>query len=109
MPSVLAHAEQLIAVRADLAEMQADLNRGIRSPLGGLAEAKGLEASLGELLAWFPAQGIEVKGFAPLLLDFPAMLGGQPVLLCWLEGDSALGWYHRPECGFAGRRRIPEG
>lgn len=107
MPAVLAHAEQLIAVRADLAEMQADMSSGVRSPLGGLPEAKGLEASLGELLAWFPARGIEVKGFAPLLLDFPAVLGGRPVLLCWLEGDAELGWYHRLECGFAGRRRIP--
>jgi hypothetical protein len=109
LPAVLAHAEQLIAARADLAELQADLRRGIRSPLGGLPEAKGLEAGLSELLAWFPSQGIDVKGFAPLLLDFPSMLDGEPVLLCWLEGDPQLRWYHRLDCGFPGRRPIPSG
>jgi hypothetical protein len=108
LPGVVAHAEQLIAVRADLAELQADLRRGLPSPLGGLPEAKGLEASFSELLAWFTERGIEVKNFAPLLLDFPATLDGQPVLLCWLEGESALNWYHRLDCGFAGRRVIPQ-
>lgn len=108
LPAVKARAEQVIAARADLAELQADMRRGIRSPHGGLPEAKGLEARLSELLTWFPEQGIDVKGFAPLLLDFPAMLGGVPVLLCWLEGEPQLAWYHRLECGFAGRRIIPE-
>jgi hypothetical protein len=109
MPAVLARASQLVAVRADLAELQADLRRGLPSPLGGLPEAKGLEASLGELVAWFPDQGIQIKSFAPLLLDFPAVFGTEPVLLCWLEGETELGWYHRLDCGFPGRRLIPAG
>ncbi|MBQ1015990.1 DUF2203 family protein, partial [Micromonospora sp. M51] len=25
---------------------------------------------------------------------------------CWLEGDSDVRWYHRAECGFAGRRPL---
>jgi len=107
MPAVLDRAARLVAARADLAELQADLRRGVPSPLGGLPEAKGLEATLSELLGWFPGQGIEVKGLAPLLLDFPSVLDGEPVLLCWLEGDTELAWYHRLDCGFAGRRRIP--
>jgi hypothetical protein len=50
--------------------------------------------------------GVEVKGFAPLLVDFPSELDGSPVLLCWLEGEAELGWYHRPEYGFVGRRPL---
>jgi hypothetical protein len=42
-----------------------------------------------------------------LLLDFPSTLDGVPVLLCWLEGDQALEWYHRTDLGFLGRRRLP--
>ncbi|HEX8346789.1 MAG TPA: DUF2203 family protein [Actinoplanes sp.] len=42
-----------------------------------------------------------------MLVDFPADLGGVPVLLCWLEGEAELGWYHRLDLGFAGRRRLP--
>ncbi len=108
MPAVLARASQLVAARADLAELQADLRRGRTSELGGLPEAKALEARLGELVAWFPEQAIEIKSFAPLLLDFPAVFGDEPVLLCWLEGETGLGWYHRLDCGFPGRRPIPE-
>jgi hypothetical protein len=107
MPAVLARASELVTARADLAELQADLRRGQPSPLGGLPEAKGLEARLGELVAWFPEQGLDVKSYAPLLLDFPARFGDEPVLLCWLEGETELGWYHRLDCGFAGRRPIP--
>ena len=107
MPAVLARASELVTARADLAELQADLRRQRPSPLGGLPEAKGLEARLGELVAWFPEQGLEIKSYAPLLLDFPAVFGDEPVLLCWLEGETELGWYHRLDCGFAGRRPIP--
>jgi hypothetical protein len=40
-------------------------------------------------------------------VDFPADRDGVPVLLCWLEGEAELGWYHRADLGFAGRRRLP--
>src|SRR5579875_3778937 len=108
MPDVLARASEVITVRADLIELQAALAAGKPSRLGGLPEAKGLQARFSELLAWCPRQGLEVKGLGPLLLDFPGRLAGEPVLLCWVEGEPELGWYHKPELGFAGRRRIPE-
>jgi hypothetical protein len=107
LPEVRARAEDLVTVRADLVEIRQALSDGSPSPLGGLAEAKALEARLSELLGWFPASGIELKGLAPLLIDFPAVLDGEPVLLCWLEGEPQLGWYHKASHGFAGRRRIP--
>jgi hypothetical protein len=107
LPEVLSRAGELATVRADLVEIRQALADGSRSPLGGLAEAKALEAQMSELLGWFPDNGIDLKGLAPLLIDFPAVLDGEPVLLCWLEGESALGWYHKAAHGFAGRRRIP--
>lgn len=107
VPEVLSRAAELVAVRADLVDLQTALDRGVPSRLGALPEAKGLEARLSELLSWFPEQGLDVKGVAPLLVDFPATLNGEAVLLCWLEGEHELGWYHKPEHGFAGRRVIP--
>jgi hypothetical protein len=35
-------------------------------------------------------------------------MDGVPVLLCWLEGDEELAWYHRADLGFLGRRRLPD-
>jgi hypothetical protein len=96
----------VFAVRADLAELEADIRCGTHSPYGGLPELKGLHARLYSALEWFGANGIQVKGWAPLLLDFPGERDGTPVLWCWLEGEPGVDWYHRADCGFAGRRRV---
>lgn len=107
MPEVLDKAAEIVQLRADLAELTLDLRTAGASAIGGLPEGKALEARLGELMEWFGDQGIEVKGWAPLLIDFPAELDGRSVRLCWLEGDPELAWYHLSELGFAGRRQLP--
>lgn len=103
MPEVLARAERIIGLRADLTEA-----RGHRRPDGpGLPEVKAMEAHLQEAIDWFGSEGIHLKGVAPLLVDFPADLEGEPVLLCWLENEPALAWYHPLMLGFMARRRLP--
>lgn len=108
LPEVRRRVDALIEARADLTELSVDLRRSGASRLGGLAEMKALQARLDDMLEWFPGQGIEVKGFAPVLLDFPAELDRVSVRLCWLEGEPALAWYHRSDLGIAGRRRLPD-
>lgn len=107
MATLRPRIDELMTLRADLAELRADLANATTSPFGGRAEGKGLEARLHAILEEFSGQGIQVKGFAPVLLDFPGEHDGRPVFWCWLEGDDDIRWYHRMECGFAGRRRIP--
>ena len=92
-----AHVVALAAARGD---------GGTPTPLGGLPEWKAAEARLNELMTEVQQTGVELKGIAPVLLDYPADLDGVPVLLCWLEGEAELGWYHRLNLGFAGRRRL---
>jgi arsenite methyltransferase len=100
--------DELVSLRADAAELTAATAPGGRpSELGGLPELKAAKARLDELLSTVQETGAELKGFAPLLVDFPGELDGEPVLLCWLEGDEELSWYHRLDLGFPGRRRIP--
>jgi hypothetical protein len=99
--------DELIVVRADMVELSAALAiGGAPTPLGGLPEQKAAEARLNELMTEVQETGAELKGIAPLLVDFPADLDGVPVLLCWLEGETSLDWYHRADLGFAGRRRL---
>ena len=100
--------DDLVAVRADAAELAVSLTAGgVPTALGGLPEFKAAQARLDELMTEVQQTGADLKGFAPLLVDFPAELDGVPVLLCWLEGDPELAWYHRLDLGFAGRRRLP--
>ncbi|MEU7866955.1 DUF2203 domain-containing protein [Dactylosporangium sp. NPDC049140] len=101
--------DQLVAVRADATELAAAFAPGgSPTPLGGMAELKAAEALLDELIAAVQETGAHLKGLAPLLLDFPAQLDGADVLLCWLEGDPGLTWYHRVDLGFAGRRPLSD-
>ncbi|MQA15925.1 MAG: DUF2203 family protein [Pseudonocardiaceae bacterium] len=108
MPEVRRVADQLVTARADLAEISRELRDEGGSAAGGVPEVKALEAQVSELVGWYSEQGIEVKGVAPLLVDFPAELDGVSVRLCWLEGEDRLDWYHRSDLGIVGRRRIPE-
>ncbi|MPZ86582.1 MAG: DUF2203 family protein [Nitriliruptorales bacterium] len=107
MPELRQRAERIVRLRADLADAQAALSRG-SEPTGGIPEAKSLEAHLQETIDWFGDRGIHLKGIAPLIADLPSELAGERVLLCWLEGETSLDWYHRPEVGFIGRRRLPD-
>jgi hypothetical protein len=42
------------------------------------------------------------------LVDFPAVIDGQEVLLCWRSDEPGLLFYHDADAGFAGRRPIPK-
>lgn len=106
LASLRPRIDAVIARRADLAELRADLDAGRPSPHGRMAEAKAWEAELFAELERFAEAGAVVRGFAPLLLDWPAELDGVRVHWCWVEGEADIDWYHRDDCGFAGRRPI---
>lgn len=57
-------------------------------------------------LAGLQQLGVQVKSLEPMLLDFPAILAGQPVLLCWREGEPAIQHIHPVVGGFNARRPI---
>ncbi len=52
--------------------------------------------------------GIELKDPEIGLIDFPGMLHGRRVYLCWKHGEPKVEWWHDIEAGFRGRTRIPE-
>ena len=50
--------------------------------------------------------GVQVKDLEKGLLDFPCVVDGQTVLLCWKLGEKEIGFWHTTEDGFAGRRPL---
>jgi hypothetical protein len=41
------------------------------------------------------------------LVDFPALIDGEEVYLCWLvDEEDEIGFWHAPHAGFAGRRPL---
>lgn len=41
------------------------------------------------------------------LVDFPAIMDGETVFLCWRSDESKIAFYHGVEAGYAGRRPLP--
>lgn len=107
LAALLPRLDEFVALRADTAELAAAVTTGAPTTLGGTPEFKAAQARLDEQITALQLEDVQLKGLAPVLLDFPAELDGVPVLLCWLEGDRELQWYHRLDLGFAGRRPLP--
>jgi hypothetical protein len=64
-----------------------------------------LQAALKEL----DDLGIIVRDPTRGLIDFPAQTSdGRTYLLCWLDGEDRIDWWHWPEDGFAGRTPITQ-
>ncbi len=51
-------------------------------------------------------RGVVIKDVSVGLLDFPSERDGRPVFLCWKPGESAVGYWHDVEGGYAGRQPL---
>jgi hypothetical protein len=51
---------------------------------------------------------IQVKDLDRGLLDFPTLLSGREVFLCWEQDEDDIEFWHELETGYAGRERLPE-
>ena len=73
-------------------------------------EAQGLLSELRENLAELENIGCSYKdfNFSVGLVDFPAVIDNDEVLLCWRSDESEIRYYHSVTAGYAGRLPIPE-
>ncbi len=83
---------------------------GIVPPYAYLAELKaerdgGLNA-IRQALAEIEQTGCVVKDLDQGLVDFPAMVNDEQVYLCWKLGEKCIGFWHRMDEGFAGRKPL---
>jgi hypothetical protein len=42
------------------------------------------------------------------LVDFPAIIDGQEVFLCWRSDEDEIRYYHGVDAGYSGRKLIPK-
>jgi hypothetical protein len=85
----------------------------LRELLRGRPTANGqgtrLDREIATLVEELNADGIIVRDAERGLIDFPALApSGATYLLCWLDGEDAIEWWHWPEAGFAGRTPLSE-
>jgi hypothetical protein len=65
-----------------------------------------MEADL--LIENFSRKGVQLKMITPGLIDFPAVLGNEDILICWKEGEDQVSHYHGLHDGFMGRKPFPQ-
>jgi hypothetical protein len=63
-------------------------------------------ADMQEVLAEFQRRRILIKDLERGLLDFPAIIGGREVFLCWEQDEADIEFWHDLDTGFTGRERL---
>jgi hypothetical protein len=74
------------------ARRRAELDKSVQETKDTLAEIESI--------------GVQIKELDKGLLDFPSVIDGKAVLLCWKLGEKEIGFWHSPEDGFAGRKPL---
>jgi hypothetical protein len=54
----------------------------------------------------FDRREIQIKDLDRGLIDFPAMIGGREVFLCWEQDEEDIEYWHDLDTGYAGRERL---
>jgi hypothetical protein len=70
------------------------------------AERDKAAKEMSDSMAEMDEIGVVVKDVEQGLLDFPAVLEGRSVLLCWKLGEKEIGFWHSAEEGYAGRKPL---
>ena len=50
--------------------------------------------------------GVTLRDIESGLVDFPALVSGRQVCLCWRLGEDDVEWWHEMTTGFGGRRPL---
>jgi hypothetical protein len=60
------------------------------------------------LLAELQALGLVIRDLDRGLVDFPAIIDGREVYLCWEVGEDTIEFWHDLEAGYGGRRPLSD-
>jgi len=104
-------AETLRDQRAEVARLTerlraAEIDEGTDPAVGAVLRARirahvdQMEAAVGRLDEW----GVVLRDIRTGLLDFPALVEGRHVWLCWRLGEDEVAWWHEATSGFEGRQ-----
>lgn len=66
------------------------------------AEVTGFLEELEEIGCYYKDTNFQIG-----LVDFPAMINGEEVFLCWRSDENDIIYYHEADAGYAGRKLIP--
>jgi hypothetical protein len=63
-------------------------------------------AEFQKLIREFGKREIQIKDIDRGLIDFPAIIAGREVFLCWEQDEEDIEFWHDLDTGYAGRERL---
>jgi hypothetical protein len=63
-------------------------------------------AAMQEVLVEFQRRQIFIKDLDRGLVDFPAIIGGREVFLCWEQDEDDIEFWHELDAGYGGREHL---
>src|SRR5437762_3007932 len=110
LPLVRLWLKRMVQLRAELQKSEDGLGK-LMEPgrdLGGPLVNAWLRtlADLKDVLMEFRNREIQVKDLDRGLLDFPAIINGKEVFLCWEQGEEDIEFWHDLDTGYAGREKL---
>ena len=110
LPQIRQWLERLNRLRSDLDKFDKRLGglAGQGQDIGGETVNNWIRAlaDMQEMLAEFQRREIFIKDLERGLLDFPAIIGGREVFLCWEADEESVEFWHDLETGYGGRERL---
>jgi hypothetical protein len=110
LPKLRQWLRQLNELRTQLEALEKHLE-GLMAPgcdLGGSVVNTWLKAQidLRAMLLEFHERQIQVKDIERGLVDFPCLMGGREVFLCWEQAEEDIEFWHELDAGYAGREPL---
>ncbi len=110
LPQIRQWLERLNRLRKDLERFDKRLS-GLAeqgNDIGGETVNNWIRAlaDMQEILAEFQRRQIFLKDLERGLIDFPAIIGGREVFLCWEQDEEGIEFWHDLETGYGGRERL---
>ena len=87
---------------SDVEPLSDDELRTLRLRMQGLVDQMAAGVSRIDQL------GLTLRDIESGLVDFPALVSGRQVWLCWRRGEGAVEWWHELDTGFSSRQPLAE-
>lgn len=110
LPQIRLWLKRMVQLRADVEKFETRLG-GLMVPgcdVGGQSVNTWVRslADLEEVLLEFQRREIQLQDLDRGQLDFPAIIGGKEVFLCWEQDEEDVEFWHELDAGYAGREHL---
>ena len=110
LPQIREWLKHLTQIRKWLEDCDAKVQQLLKegSDVGGELASNWVKlvAEFQKLTGQFRQREIFIKDLDRGLIDFPAIIAGREVFLCWEQDEEDIEFWHELDTGYAGRERL---